>query len=326
MNIRHSLAAVVLLAVGASVAPAAPPSPEVTHLVYALPVTVPAALAYIAFDKGYWKEEGLDVEAKMFSSGREALQMLLAGQAQLQSVSETPIVHAVIQGNDVVTVATIAEHAEAKILARKDHGIAKPSDLRGKKVATLPGTNSDYFMYKFFEKQKIPLDQVQIANMAPPEMIVSLTKGDIDAYFAWEPHIFYGRRELGDKVVEFYPGELYRGFNTLNMNGEFAKKNPNTVRAVLRALLKSEAFVRAHPDEAAELVAKRLNMQPDVVKTLMKENVYKLELHKRLPPLMNSIGRWALDQKGLSKDPLPDFRSHIDDGPLRQEKPSAVTL
>jgi len=307
-------------------AAATPPPPEVTHLVYAAPTTVAAALAYIAMDKGFFKEQGLDVEAKMFPSGREALQMLLAGQAQLQSVSETPMVHAIIQGNDLVTVASIAEHHEAGVLARKDHGISKPADLLGKKVATLPGTNSDYFMYKFFEKYKIPLDQVKIANMSPPDMIVSLTKGDIDAYFAWEPHLYFGKRELGDKAVAFPPEELYNGFNTFNMQSEFARKNPNTVRAVMRGLLASEAWTRSHPDEAAGLVARRLNMDPKVVRDLMKAVVYKIELPKRLLTVENSEGRWALDQKGLSKDPLPDFRAHIFDGPLRQEKRSVVGL
>lgn len=326
MRTQALLSCALLLGARAAASAAAPPPPEVTHLVYAAPVTIPAALAYIAMDKGFFKEQGLDVEAKMFPSGREALQMLLAGDAQLQSVSETPIVHAVIQGNDVVTVCTIAEHHEAKVLARKDHGISRPQDLLGKKVATLPGTNSDYFMYKFFEKYKIPLDQVKIANMSPPDMIVNLTKGDLDAYFAWEPHIYFGKRELGDKVVEFPPGELYQGFNTFNMPGEFARKNPNTVRAVIRGLLASEKWTRAHPDEAAVVVAKRLNMDEKIVRDLMKESVYKIELNHHLLPLMKSIGRWALDQKGLSKDPLPDFRAHIFDGPLRQEKPSAVAL
>src|SRR5262249_47480967 len=158
---------------------------------------------------------------KMFSSGREGLQALLAGQAQLQSVSETPIVHAIIQGNKVVTVATISRHKEAKLIARKDRGIAKPSDLRGKRLATLPGTNSDFFMYEFLKKHKIPASEVKIANMPPPEMVAAYARGDIDGYFAWEPHIYYGQRQLPKESIVFQPEELYKGWNTLNMDPGF---------------------------------------------------------------------------------------------------------
>ncbi len=326
---RLSRTAVTAFCIGlaAACAQAEPyPAPEATRLVYALPVSVPASLAYIAIDKGFFKKQGLDVEGKMFSSGREALQMLLAGQAQLQSVSETPVVHAIVQGNKIATVATISRHHEAKILARTDHGISKPSDLRGKKVATMPGTNADYFMHRFFEKQGIPLDQVRITNMAPPDMIVQLAKGDIDAYFGWEPHIAYGHRPLPGKTIEFHPGDLYYGRNTVNVNPDFARKNPNTVRAALRALLQAEEFMRAHPDEGTALVAKRLQMEPAVVGKLMKEITYKVELDSGLVPLMTGIGRWALQQRNRASDPVPDIRSHLYDEFLRQERPSAVGL
>src|SRR3569623_2050702 len=113
------------------------------------------------------------------------------------------------------------------VTTKRTHTLLLSALLLGMRVATLPGTNSDYFLYKFFEKYKIPLDQMKIVNMSPPDMIVNLTKGDLDAYFAWEPHIYFGKRELGDKVVEIPPGDLYQGFNTFNMQGEFARKNPN---------------------------------------------------------------------------------------------------
>lgn len=323
---RAALAALCLAASAwhAAAEPAAPP--EVRRLVYALPVSVPAALNYIAIDQGFFRKQGLEVEGRMFSSGREALQMLLAGQAQLQAVSETPVVHAIVQGNRIVTVATTSRHHETRVLARTDHGIAKPGDLRGKKVATMPGTNADYFMYRFFESQKIPLSEVRITNMAPPDMIVQLAAGDIDAYFAWEPHITLGERPLAGKFVEFPPGPLYYGRHTVNMDPDFASAHPNTVRAVLRALLEAEAYVHAHPAESAALVAKRLHMEPAVVAKLMSEIDYRVELDGDLLPLMTSIARWALAQKKLSPERLPNLRAHLYDQFLRQEKPSAVGL
>src|SRR5581483_6760548 len=152
----------------------------------------------------------------------------LAGQAQIQSVSETPVVHAILQGNKIVTIATQSRHTEAKFIGRKDHGIASPADLRGKKIATTPGTNSDYFMYQFLERHGIPVSEVKIANMPPPEMVVAFAKGDIDGFFAWQPHIYYGQHQLPEQSIVFPPGDLYVGRNTVNMNSDYVKEHPET--------------------------------------------------------------------------------------------------
>jgi NitT/TauT family transport system substrate-binding protein len=294
-------------------------------IVYAMPVTVPAVLAYVAAEKGFWKAEGLEVVPKMFSSGREALQALLAKNAEVMSVSETPPVHAILQGNDIRCIATIAEHIEAKLIARKDRGILKPDDLAGKRVATLPGTNSDYFMYRFLEKHHIPLEKVRIANMNPPEMVVAYAKGDIDAYFAWEPHITYGKRQLPEQSLVFYPGELYRGRTTVITNKDYAEGHPDSARKLIRGFLRAERFVKERPEEAISLVAARLKMEPSVLRELWKENVFKVGLDKGLLPLLEQVGRWAVERSETGK-PLPDFRDYIYAEALKKEKPSAVRL
>lgn len=294
-------------------------------IVYAMPTTVPAVLAYVADEKGFWKEEGLDVEAKMFPSGREALQALLARNAQVMSVSETPPVHAILQGNKIYCVATIAEHIETKLIARMDRGISRPKDLKGKKVATLPGTNSDYFMYEFLKKYGISPRELKIANMSPPDMVVAYVKGDIDAYFAWEPHIYYGKKQLPDVSIVFYPKELYRGRTTVNMNQDYVRQHPGVVRKLIRGLLKAESFVENFPEKALEMEAKRLNMERDVLNALWPEHVFKVQLDRDFLPLLEKVGRWAAELHKLKK-PFPDFREYIYEEALKKERPSSVEI
>lgn len=141
--------------------------PRVTKITYAMPITLAAIPAYVAAEKGFWQEEGLEVERKMFSAGRLAVDALLSESAEVMSVSETPLVHAILKGNDVYIVLTVTEHQETKFIGRKDHGIKKPGDLRGKRIATLPGTNSDYFMYEFLQAHGISVSDVKVTNLAP---------------------------------------------------------------------------------------------------------------------------------------------------------------
>lgn len=313
-----------LLAALALLLPAAAPAAAPVKLVYALPVSVPAVIPFVAIDKGFFLKEGLDVEARMFSSGREALQALLAGQAQLQTVSETPVVHAIVQGNKLVTVATVARHKEAKLISRKESGIKKPADLKGKKVATLPGTNSDYFMYRYLEAHGLKPGDMSIANMPPPNMVAALVNGDIDAYFAWEPHIYYARTQLEDADVQ-YAGKLYQGWATVNMDPAFARANPEVVRKALRALIAAEAWVKANKEEAVKVVSARLKVEEPVLRALWDECTFKVELDKSLVPQMREIGAWSA-RMSKSDKPLPDFRQYIHDEPLRLERPRSVTL
>jgi ABC-type nitrate/sulfonate/bicarbonate transport system substrate-binding protein len=316
--------AVFRAAVLAGAALAAPAAAETAKLVYALPAAVPAVLPFVAVDGGFFRAEGLDVEPRMFSSGREALQALLSGSAQIQSVSETPVVHALIQGNAIAVIATVARHQEAKLIVRPDRGISRPEDLAGKRVATLPGTNSDYFMYKFLAAHGLTPAQVRVANMPPPEMVSAFAKGDIDGYFAWEPHIRFGLDAVPGARV-FLPGTLYRGWMTVNMDPAFARANPETTRKVLRALIKAEAYVKTHKEESIKLVARRLGMDEKVLRALWDQSLYRVELDGRLTTDMEEIGRWSL---GLSKSdkPLPNFRQSIYDEPLRRERPTSVSL
>ncbi len=329
MNIDKMYAATFLTAalVAGALAGAAPrpAAAELTKLVYALPTTVPAVIPYVAIDKGFFRQEEIEIDAKLFPSGREALQSLLTKHAQLQSVSETPVVHAMLQGNDIVTVATVARHIEAKLIAKPSRGIRSPVDIRGKRVATLPGTNSDYFMYRFFNHYGIAPGDVKIANMSPPDMVVAYARGEIDAYFAWEPHIYYGKKQVPDDSLVFYPGQLYQGRTTVNMNRDYVHQHPEVVRRVIRALLAAEDFVRWHPEEALEVASKRLNMEPAVYRELWPEQVMRVELDDGFLRLMEGVGKWAAEKSGR-KEPIPDFRERIYTDALVKERPWAVEI
>jgi ABC-type nitrate/sulfonate/bicarbonate transport system substrate-binding protein len=214
--------------------------PQPIRITYAMPITVAAIPAYVTLERGYWVDEGLDVDAKMFSAGRLALDALLAKNAQVMSVSETPLVHAILQGNKIFIVATVTAHKEVKLIVRTDHGIRSPADLRGKKIATLPGTNSDFFMYRFLEANNISPRDVKITNMAPPEMVTALVGGNIDAYFAWEPHIYYARERLLGSTAVYPPGDLYAGRHCVAMNQDFVAQHPEVVLKLIRGFIQAE--------------------------------------------------------------------------------------
>lgn len=292
---------------------------------YAMPITVAAIPAYVAAEKGFWADQGLDVRPQMFSSGRLALDSLLANSADVMSVSETPLVQAIIQNHPILIVATVTKHHEAKFIARRDHGISRPEDIRGKKVATLPGTNSDYFMYRFLAAHAVSADAVNILPLQPPQMVQALMRGDIDGYFAWEPHIHYAKQQLPEDAVVFGPGDLYQGWHCVAMNRAFVEAHPAIVEKLLKGFVEAEVFVRTHPGEAQAIAAKYMNVDPAVIKTLWPEYQVQVALPRELVSLLRQEGEWVRTNSKVA-GPLPDFRAFVYANALSQVRASSVTL
>jgi aliphatic sulfonates family ABC transporter substrate-binding protein len=301
--------AVVALVVGACCSKQSPPATSV-RVTYAMPITVAAIPAYVALEKGFWREEGLDVQAQMFPSGRQALDALLSKSAEMMSVSETPLMHAILQGNKIYIVTTVTQHQEVKLIARRDKGIQSGKDLNGKRVATLPGTNSDYFMYEFLKANGVPIESVKITNMNPPDMVTALVQGNIDAYFAWEPHIYYAQRQLPQQSIVFPPGDLYHGRHCVAMNQEFVNAHPDVVEKLIRGFQKAEKFVNENPDESMAIVSKMTSMDIGALKSLWSEYKVTVGIDSQLIQILDKEAQWA---RTISKTttPAPNFNDFL---------------
>jgi sulfonate transport system substrate-binding protein len=299
------------------------PDQSQDKVVYAMPITVAAIPAYVALEKGFWKQEGLEVEAKMFSAGRLALDALLAKNAEVMSVSETPLMHAILKNNPIFIVATVLQHQEVKLIARSDHGIQKPGDLRGKRIATLPGTNSDYFMYEFLRANNINPGEVKITNLQPPDMVSSLINGDIDAYFAWEPHIYYAKKMLPKETIVFAPGDLYNGRHCVAMNQEYVRANPVVVEKLIRGFLRAEQFIQDNPYSARVITSKMTGMPLDALEALWPEYKTKVVLDSTLVQILTKEGKWVKSME-KSTTSLPDFKSFLYIDALFKIRPSSV--
>jgi len=279
--------------------------PNEAVFVYGQPTTIAAAPLIIANEKGFWKESGLNVQVQRFSAGRLALDATINGTIQANSVSETGPVLAMLSGSKIFIVGTAGKHKETKFIGRKDRGIASAADLKGKKIATLPGTNSDYFMYVLLQQNRLSSKDAQIVSMNPPEMISSLTRGDIDGFFAWEPHIYYAKTQLGENAIIFEPGELYNGYHTIIMRQDFVQKNPAQVEKFLEGILKAEKFMGQNRDESIQIVAKQLDMQPKAVEELWPEYDFSLTLEPGLVDTLNKEAAWAIDNKVVTTQETP---------------------
>jgi NitT/TauT family transport system substrate-binding protein len=301
-------------------------SPQIT---LAENITVVSAPVTVARVKGFFQAEGLNCNTVPFASGRLALDALLGGKADFATVAETPIVLSAMQGQPVRVLCTFtASERNTKLLARKDRGIEKPADLRGKKVALTFGSNGAYFFDVLLRDNGLAPSDVQQINLSPPDMAAVISRGDVDAICTWEPYIWNAKNMLGENAIELdnKPGRYVQTFNIV-VRKEYAEQHAAELTAFLKALLNAESFIAQRQAEAMSIVAKENNMTEADLKGIWSDYQFKITLNKQFVESLTGQAEWAVRTKlAPAESRLPALDQLLLPGPLEALKPAAVNL
>lgn len=286
-----------------------------------------STITIIAQKNGYFKEEGLNIDVKKFTSGKLCLDAVLGGGANFATVAETPLMHAGFSGQKVYVISTIVySDNDCKVIARKDRDILSPIDLKGRKVATFVGTSAEFFMNAFLKAHGLSASDVKVTNLKPPDMVIALVQGGIDAYFIWEPHIYNGKKQLGDNAIIFTGRDVYTETFNIAIMEKFAKENPDAVMKIIRALLKAEKFVAQNKEESISIVSDYTGMEQSVLENIWDDFNFEVVLQPSLLEYMQKEAQWAIDSGISAGSTIPDYRSMILTEPLKEIKPNAVTI
>ncbi|MEW5745317.1 MAG: ABC transporter substrate-binding protein [Nitrospirota bacterium] len=287
-----------------------------------------AAPLYIAYQKGYFKDEGLKVVLRTFETGKGALDAALRGHADLATVAETPIARAAVEGKSVFVIATLSDSDRATmIIARRDRGISSPADLRGKKIGVSLGTNSEFFLYIYLTLHHVAQDEITIVDLRPAEIAGALTRGEVDAVSVWLPHTAQLRNMLGSNALALHDPDIYT--MTLNLAGprEFILKNPEAINRLLRALVKATRFIRESPDEARTITARCTGLSPSVIDEAWNDFNFAVELDQSLLVSLEDQAAWLLGKKsGGTGRGVPNFLDTLYPAALEKIDPSMVTV
>jgi len=284
--------------------------------------TMASAPVFVAEAKGFWKEEGLDVEIKPFVSGRLALDGLVGKSVDAATVVDFAAVLAAFQQQKVKIITTFStSEKHVNLLARKDRGISKPEDLAGKKIAVSSGTSGEYVLNRFLEANNISQLDVKIVNLNPPDMAAAITRGDVDAIITWQPHIYNAKNMLGNNSVLFSSKGLYNHpFNVVVLEESLAAQK-EAQKKLLFGLKKAGKFMRENEKESVEITTKRLGMNAKDVEALWDGYSFKINIDPSLVNSLENEGKWA-KKAGIVKQETeePDYKSLVYDGYVKTMK------
>lgn len=283
------------------------------------------ALVHVAMTKGYFDEEGLDIEPVMRMFGKPSLQAVLDDNADFATVAETPVMFSILNGEEIFVIAQIASSGKnTAVVTRKDTGIADPSMLKGRTVGVSHGTTGDFFLDSLLTANGLSRASVNTVEVKPDDMLEALVSGRIDAACTWNYPLTLIQQKLGDNALVFFDEDIYTETFNIAVKQEFLVKNPEAAKKLLRALIKAENFARENPIEAQAIFSKFANVDPSLVELVWDSLHYQVRLDASLLIMLEDEARWAIHKKLTQETTLPDFMKYIHVDTLKAVAPAAV--
>ena len=307
--------------------PAQPASPPEPMTIAANTHYAGTGLVFIAQVKGYFVYEGLNVTLQPYTTGKDALDAALEGRAELATAADIPLMFAVMKEQPVSIVATIfTAEKDPGIIGRKDKGVLTLASLSGKRIGVTLGTSGHFVLDAFLIRQKLSTDDVTLHDLQPQELHEALLKGDVDAVAIWEPYLGALRTQLGANGMIFYSEGIYELPFNIAGTRDYVGSHPETIKKLLRALVRAERFYKDEPDAAHKIIAGAINVSLEHMMDLWPTFQFNVTLDQSLLLTLEDETRWAIKNKLTGRTDIPNYLYHIYLDALHAVTPEAVTI
>jgi NitT/TauT family transport system substrate-binding protein len=284
------------------------------------------SLVYIAQQQGFFKRQGLDVTIENYPAGVYAVDDLLEGKCDLAVAAEFVLAVQAFKRPDLRTIGTISSTDSLEVVVRRDRGIEKPGDLKGKVLGVSKRTVNDFFLSVFLPMNNLRPEEVRTIDLKPDEIITALSEGKIDGAINFRIYVNEIKKRLGDKVLS-WPAQGGQDFYfLLFVKEEMVKTHPRAVSGLLKGLLEAETFLKEHGKEGQDIMKKILALDQEGLLSTWSKTHFRVSLNKNLLTLMEDEGRWAIRNNVVDARRIPDYSTFLYPEGLKKIKPEAVDI
>jgi NitT/TauT family transport system substrate-binding protein len=280
---------------------------------------------WMAFEKGFYQQEGLDVTYRLFPSGTTAFQAFQSGQGDIVMTGDLPSIQYFFRAKgDYRTIAVIERDAKGYVVvAGKD--IKTPQDLIGKNVATRVGSTGSWFISEYLTKNKVDPKKVTVKNLDTQVLPAALCGGEIAAFFIWQP--------IGSRTLEICPDKAHylsdatgyiQGYLVAGARPEWlaTPQGKEIATRWLRATMKGRDAAEKDFKSVAAYAAAKLSLSEKATKDQWETNTRPIALDKVYYDDFCSLSRWAQNEKATEGQ--IDFKTLTWDNGLKAINPKLV--
>ncbi len=209
-------------------------------------------------------KDGITVRWVQSLGSNKALEFLNAGSLDFGSTAGAAALVAKINGNPIKSVYVYSRPEWTALVTRKETGIAKVEDLKGKRVAVTRGTDPHIFLVRALADAKLTEKDVKLVLLQHPDGRTALERGDVDAWAGLDP--LMAAAEIEGGATLFHRNAAANTWGILNVREAFAKENPALVTRVLKAYEEARLFALANPAELTKSLIAYTKLPEPVIK------------------------------------------------------------
>jgi NitT/TauT family transport system substrate-binding protein len=248
----------------------------------------------LAADKGYFREEGLNVQIDAGDGSAGVVQRIVSGayQAGIGDTNTTKQLASTSPDTAPLSVYMVFNRAPFVILSKKSKGITKPADLAGKTVLATANSSALRMFPAFARANGLDMASVKFQNVAPQMMDPMLVRDEADALAGFLTTAAINIRALGQNLADynmmFFTDHGVDSYgNSLLVSRKLAADNPKAVSGLVRAANRGWLDAIANPAEGVAAVLKR----DPILKTDIELERLQLGLRELiLTPEARSVG------------------------------------
>jgi NitT/TauT family transport system substrate-binding protein len=231
---------------------------------------------FIARDRGYFREEGIEVELMPLIGGEKIMTAVREGEVEIGFSNVASTIFGFDDGAKFVSiVGGAAQDASCPvhgIFVRANSPIQTVADLVNTKIAVNTNRAIDEVMVPpLVVKYGADPSGIQFVPIAFPEMFAALKQGDIDAVVQIEPFVTIGNadpdlRRIAYNYIELQP---VTEISSLVAMQPWVDRHPEAVRAFRRVIIAAAEFANTHDFITREILGRYVSLEPNILDTVV---------------------------------------------------------
>ncbi|MDG6773770.1 diguanylate cyclase [Thiomicrorhabdus sp. ZW0627] len=278
---------------------------------------------YAAKIKGFYADEGLDVEIRQRDIHRNNIEQVISGEADY-SIADSILLLYQARKQPVVIVAPIFQHSPQVFISLKSSGIDSPYKLDGKNVAFYKNDADGFALESMLAEIGVKPKYKRVMITADPEM---LSRGEVVAYPGYLSNEPYYLKRHGYEINLIRPMnygiDLYG--DMLFTSQREVTEHPDRVERFRRATIRGWQYAMTHKKEIAKYIQKELNSNKTLDHLLYEADVIEeMMVFKSIPIGTMDEGRLQFIQNLFKKHGLIDKTFPLSEGVYRPQKTSTT--
>lgn len=259
MTLRRSIVIALALAVVATAVPTGALAMDKATFRLSWLISATAAPFYLGLDKGFYREEGIDLAIEEGKGAALSARLVSQKQDTFGMADAGIVINSIEQGMPITMFWCHYQKNPSSVLFDQAQGIKEPKDLIGKRIAGSASASHTLLLKSFLKLNGVPADKVEIQYTNPPflPLLLSRKVDAMAAYFFLEaPRL--EERGITVGALKFSDWGLNSLSNGLIVHRDTLTSQPDLVARFVRATIKAWEYSRERPEEAIDSMLSRV--------------------------------------------------------------------